>query len=148
MEHPEPTPTIASMALTVGELRSEFLDNEVAANAKYQSNTVLVSGHISSVSEESSHFNVYLDTGDFSVTGMVCRVDTNEINSVIPLSGDDPVSVQGKVLGLKTFNIVIDPCLVMEAPQSVMPPPTPTHTKNNPNSTYCYCRAAIFHLSG
>ena len=69
---------------------------------------------MSSISDGDDSINVYLDTGEYSLTGMICKVDKSEAASVIPFTDGDSISVQGVVKGKDWFNIRVEDCSVQD----------------------------------
>ena len=102
-----PTP----IAVTARQLNEDYERNEVAADAKYVGNYVMVTGVIYSVTEAVGKYDVKLETDDFiSVTNIVCKVDKDEEATILTLAAGDTVTVLGNVSGKSVFDINLRDC--------------------------------------
>ncbi len=102
-----PTP----IAVTARQLNEDYERNEVAADAKYVGNYVMVTGAIYSVTEAVGKYDVKLETDDFiSVTNIVCKVDKDEEATILTLAAGDTVTVLGNVSGKSVFDINLRDC--------------------------------------
>ena len=105
-----PTP----IAVTARQLNEDYERNEVAADAKYVGNYVMVTGVIYSVTEAVGKYDVKLETDDFiSVTNIVCKVDKDEEATILALAAGDTVTVLGKVGGKSVFDINLRECTLV-----------------------------------
>ena len=105
-----PTP----IAVTARQLNEDYERNEVAADAKYVGNYVMVTGVIYSVTEAVGKYDVKLETDDFiSVTNIVCKVDKGEEATILALAAGDTVTVLGKVGGKSVFDINLRDCTLV-----------------------------------
>ena len=102
-----PTP----IAVTARQLNEDYERNEVAADAKYVGNYVMLTGAIYSVTEAVGKYDVKLETDDFiSVTNIVCKVDKDEEATILTLAAGDTVTVLGNVSGKSVFDINLRDC--------------------------------------
>ena len=102
-----PTP----IAVPARQLNEDYERNEVAADAKYVGNYVMVTGAIYSVTEAVGKYDVKLETDDFiSVTNIVCKVDKDEEATILTLAAGDTVTVLGNVSGKSVFDINLRDC--------------------------------------
>ena len=96
------------------QLNEDYERNEVAADAKYVGNYVMVTGVIYSVTEAVGKYDVKLETDDFiSVTNIVCKVDKDEEATILALAAGDTVTVLGKVGGKSVFDINLRECTLV-----------------------------------
>ena len=73
--------------MTARQLNEDYERNEVAADAKYVGNYVMVTGVIYSVTEAVGKYDVKLETDDFiSVTNIVCKIDKDEEATILTLA--------------------------------------------------------------
>ena len=79
---PIPTPTPTPITVSATDLRLAYENNEVAAKAKFEGKTALITGAVSSVTEAGSKYDVKLSTDEFiSITSIVCKVDKSEVDT-------------------------------------------------------------------
>lgn len=110
---PVPTPTPIPITVSATDLRLAYENNEVAAKAKYEGKTALITGAVSSVTEAGSKYDVKLSTDEFiSITSIVCKVAKGEVNSVVALNEGQTITVYGKVKGKGIFDIEVEDCSV------------------------------------
>ena len=112
---PAPTATTTPVPITVSatELRLAYENNEVAAKQKFEGQMALITGTISSVTEAGSKYDVKLSTDEFiSITEIVCKVNQDEIDSVVALNEGELITVLGRVKGKGIFDIEVQDCSV------------------------------------
>ena len=103
--------SLTPISVTARQLNEDYERNEVAADAKYVGNYVMVTGVIYSVTEAVGKYDVKLETDDFiSVTNIVCKVDKDEEATILTLAAGDTVTVLGKVSGKSVFDINLRDC--------------------------------------
>ena len=111
---PESVESPTPIAVTARQLNEDYERNEVAADAKYVGNYVMVTGVIYSVTEAVGKYDVKLETDDFiSVTNIVCKVDKDEEATILALAAGDNVMVLGKVDGKSVFDINLRDCTLV-----------------------------------
>ena len=94
-------------------MRIAYENNEVAAKAKFEGKTALITGAVSSVTEAGSKYDVKLSTDEFiSLTSFVCKVDKSEVDTVVALNEGQTITVHGKVKGKGIFDIEVEDCSV------------------------------------
>ena len=124
---PAPAPIPVPIMVSAEELRLAYEANEVAAKAKYEGKTALVTGTVSSITEAGGGYDVKLDTGEvISITEVVCKVDASQLDSVLALSEGQYIAIQGIVKGKGLFDIEVIDCSFQDVPQSVAPTIEPT----------------------
>jgi hypothetical protein len=108
-----PTPTPIPITVSATELRIAYENNEVAAKAKFEGKTALITGSVSSVTEAGIKYDVKLSTDEFfSLTSIVCKVDKEEVDTVVVLNVGQTITVHGRVKGKGIFDIVVESCSV------------------------------------
>ena len=101
--------------MTAEEIYQDYDRNEVAAKAKYAGQMTLISGSISSITEASGGYDVKLATGElFSVMEIVCKVDKDQVDSVVALSEGQQVAILGRIKGKGLFDVEVTECTVQD----------------------------------
>ena len=135
---PAPTPTPVPIQVSALELYQEWDSNQVAAEAKYKDQWVLVTGKISNIAEAGSGYDVKLRTEDFSLTEIVCKVDASQVDTVLALQEGQYIAIHGVLEGQGFVDIVVQNCAVQDVQESIAaaepqaptapPEPNPTDT--------------------
>lgn len=135
---PAPTPTPVPIQVSALELYQAWESNQVAAEAKYKDQWVLVTGRISNIAEAGSGYDVKLRTEDFSLTEIVCKVDASQVDTVLSLREGQYIAIHGVLEGQGFVDIVVQNCAVQDVQESVAaaepqaptapPEPNPTDT--------------------
>lgn len=116
---PAPTPTPVPIQVSALELYQAWESNQVAAEAKYKDQWVLVTGKISNIAEASGGYDVKLGTEDFSLTEIVCKVDASQVDTVLSLQEGQYIAIHGVLEGQGFVDIVVQNCAVRDVQESI-----------------------------
>ncbi|MBF0106913.1 MAG: hypothetical protein HQM16_16495 [Deltaproteobacteria bacterium] len=96
-----------SYTLTARQLYHEYDSNEVAADAKYKGQVVVVSGKIQAIGKDiMDDAYVVLGGGDY-FDGVQCTFTEGQKSSVAGLSKGQQVAIKGEVAG-KMMNVLVN----------------------------------------
>ena len=116
---PEPTSTPAATStpepikLSATDLVQAYEDNEVAAKSKYEGETALITGEVSSITEAGSKYDVKLrPNAPLSWSVVVCKVNREYEASILPLKSGQITTVLGIIKGKGISDIVVESCMV------------------------------------
>ena len=115
---PAPTPTPVPIQVSASKLYQEWGSNQVAAEAKYKDQWVLVTGKIASIAEAGSGYDVKLMTDDFW-TRIVCKVDASQVDTILVLQEGQYIAIHGVLEGQGFADIVVQDCAVRDVQESV-----------------------------
>lgn len=96
-----------SFTLSTNQLVDEYKANEVAADAKYKGNVVVVSGVIESIGKDILDQAYVVIGGEGFLDGVQCTFSKGEEASVASLSKGQNVNIKGKVNG-KMGNVLLE----------------------------------------
>ncbi len=117
---PAPTPTPVPIQVSAVELYQAWDTNQVAAEAKYKDQWVLVTGKIADIAEASSGYDVKLTTDD-SWTRIVCKVDAGQVDTVLALQEGQYIAIHGLLEGKGFSDIVVENCTVRDVQEVAAP---------------------------
>ena len=100
---------VPSYTLSANKLYKEYEDNEVAADAKYKGEIVLVTGRIQNIGKDIMDEPYIVIGGDGFLNGVQCSFAKSEEPSIARLNKGQNVRVKGQVSG-KMGNVLIDKC--------------------------------------
>lgn len=129
---PAPTPTPAALAVSVDELVADYDGNQVAAGLKYEDKRALITGTVSSITEDGDDYDVKMRNNpatldEISFISVVCKVDSSEVDAIIALREGQEITVLGRVEGQSIIDIVVTDCSVQSIqPVATAAIPTPT----------------------
>lgn len=110
---PVPTPTPITITVSATDLRLAYENNEVAAKQKFGGQMALITGTVYSVTESGNQYDVKLSTDELiSITNIVCKVNKDEVETVINLNEGQPITIHGRIKGKGVFDIVVEDCSV------------------------------------
>lgn len=101
---------------TVKVVVNEFENNSLGAQANYAGKLVQVSGKVGSVDEDilgNPYVVIYDVTDQYNIHGVQCLVGRNNTDSLLSLSKDQKISVQGIIDGDFVFNVLMNDCSIV-----------------------------------
>ena len=115
---PTPTPIPPTpIAVSASEFYASYQRNEVGAEAKYNDRLVAVSGKVGQIDD----YDVKLIGGAMGVSGIaigmlteaiVCKVDKEDVDSIVDLKVGSSVTVVGTSKGLGFTDIELKDCTI------------------------------------
>ena len=133
------TPAPTTIELTAQELYSAYEANQVAADAKYEDKTLIVTGVVDSIGKDilDTPYVTLTSSGAFAVWGVQCMFDDEHEPELAKLTKGQMVTVQGKCDGY-LLNVLLRDCtLIGSLPVSAQPvlsPPPVTTTVPAPTT--------------
>lgn len=104
-------PEVEAISISAQQLYSEYKDNQIAADLKYDKKILKVSGTVEDIGKDIlDDMYVSLNTGDI-IGSVQCMLADSELGKAVHLSDGQSIVVQGKNSGM-LFNVILRNCTI------------------------------------
>ena len=104
-------PEVEAISISAQQLYSEYKENQIAADQKYDNQILEVSGTVNSIGKDIvDSMYVALNTGDI-IGSVQCMLEDSEIDKAVNLVEGQSIVVQGKNSGM-LMNVILRNCVI------------------------------------
>lgn len=102
---------VEAISISAQQLYSEYKDNQIAADLKYENQILEVSGTVESIGKDIlDDMYVALNTGDI-IGSVQCMLEDSQLDKAVSLVEGQSIVVQGKNSGM-LMNVILRNCTI------------------------------------